>query len=1746
MPRKHATKTLKNNSFEFCYNPSHGYDQQIFVSTVEDEFICPVCTEIFKDPVLCNCGCTFCRSCLVKTYNPSKTGPCPTCRAKIDPLALPPVLVLSKIIKEKPIRCCTVLNIESDETDGESQCYWIGTLNTIDKHLEHDCQFNTIKCPEEQCFFITQRRYMLSHIDNDCCYTLIPCPTQGCSVILQRQLLVRHVEKDCQYNRVPCLYCKDEFIRKDIKAHIKSCSLRPVPCTYNCGALMSKEATLMHEETCPMVPIPCPLYESEDGCVSSCSGEVIRSELGQHLHCSNMKLVSAYLKLLAERKGLPDSVTAAAPVCETAYPIGASNRGESINSGGQKAATRGLESQGMGRDGRYYGTSLPLLNRSAGCIGEEAIEIELDDGLYGVTVHLSPGSHSARAEVYVSSWGRKCVLVYSALTGHYKRNISSRKFEHPNALLLFHPPGRSLADTELFVSDIWSHKIFVFHAESGSLLRTIGDSKGPGKLLCPHGMVLYTPHPTFTSSTSSANNHHPTQLIVADCNNHCIKAFNAVSGLYLCNVVERKQNLENPVGVAIYSPPPEDSETDGESKLFVAYENNHLVHVYSLQTGIPLYRIGNRGRSRKANLSAPCGLAIFATDVVQLYVTDQICDRIQVYDALSQAHLRTIGQGSGLQSPTAISVFPGVGGLLLFVSQYRSTQVRVLLDKCPDVEEVVDLCEESDAAQPGKGQGNDEDDPPGDCPVSPGRVVGVNLDMGGTLMQTGICPAVVSPEASSSTFDAALRSTFMRNLSTPVRHELRENVIRECAIKLLTVDGSLSWSMKTWHRKIFKTLLSAATNANADAMIGRVVLEETNRRLAQADQSSPPPIAVEMGSPADFEDRTDAIDSHTIATSSAVDQLPVALSPTSSALGVDFITVGKQGTTELQGIAVYPLPCSDLSAPVEVFVADGASKQVLVYDSHTGQLLRAIGENCLLYPTGVACCVPGNGSVRATELFVADAWRRVMVFDVDTGELLRSMETDHPEFLEGLCLYDPHRGVETTAGDMLLLAAGQSCINSYNAATGQFVRQVVDLSQWPGIAPIGIAVHAPVYGVHMVFVSLKGDQYVRVFDILSGEHLHQFFFPYQNHASDVGRLSSPCGLTVCEYKGDALLFVTDKSDSENGFVHVFDINKRQHLRYFGNGCGVEFKSPCGVAAYPNAGGVTLFVTQNQANQMRVLTYVSDTESVISSDSSAATTETRSAGEMSGTDFRSGPRETEVPQILGYIPGPANTQPEVSLTRNSKKRKLAESCVGVRKSGRERANNSLLNGFVQQSASRKIKLAALDVQEATDVDTADNVDCDWREVTGGLSSSSAFKFARGRGRGRPPKYLSPSKTEIEENPASLAALRLNTMEDYGDYECKEADESGAEDQARQSSGCGAGVGGGTGRRCRGRPQRSITPVDDINMLEMDPSSAARNTSSSSTDSTLTDSSATSPLRRIGAGRLGHPSGLALYSAVDGTASTLFVADAACNRVDAYDSLTGELLYAIGSYGKKPGQLLKPHAVLTHTNELFVADSYNHRVQVFEIASRRYVRSISHASKSTGKKFLPMSMVLHEATPTTKVLFVADWEGSVEVFNAATGRHLQSIGADAGAGPGRMIRPWGLALHGDTSAGEQARLFVCDNCSRKVNVFDATCGEYLHTAVQFPVDRDYCPYGILVSEQAQGGAVEMYVATGTTKAGVGRVHVVNPDTGDSIRTVFDMKGAQPQGLAILSATAMNGALLFVSDYSRGHKCVFVVEL
>ena len=181
-----------------------GYDEERFVTTVNRNFLCLICFNVLRDPVMCsrNQHC-FCRSCITQHLQNSQR--CPTCNDEltVQTLAEPPRMI-KDVINDLNIQC--VYNNRG--------CQEIVQLQHLDRH-EDSCGFTPVVCTNEGCGATVNKRDLIHHESEKCEYRKLKCHSCG-----QMTITLTNVEKKIDTNIVT-LERKMENLEKNM-ANIKT------------------------------------------------------------------------------------------------------------------------------------------------------------------------------------------------------------------------------------------------------------------------------------------------------------------------------------------------------------------------------------------------------------------------------------------------------------------------------------------------------------------------------------------------------------------------------------------------------------------------------------------------------------------------------------------------------------------------------------------------------------------------------------------------------------------------------------------------------------------------------------------------------------------------------------------------------------------------------------------------------------------------------------------------------------------------------------------------------------------------------------------------------------------------------------------------------------------------------------------------------------------------------------------------------------------------------------------------------------------------------------------------------------------------------------------------------------------------------------------------------------------------------------------------------------------------------------
>ena len=145
-----------------------GYDEERFVTTISRNFLCLICFNVLKEPVLCprNQHC-FCRGCITKHLENSQR--CPTCADKLteETLSVPSRMVRD-YLDELKIRCVY----------HDRGCEEIVQLQHLDQH-EDSCGFTPAVCTNPGCGATLNKRDIAIHESELCEYRKLKCHSCG-------------------------------------------------------------------------------------------------------------------------------------------------------------------------------------------------------------------------------------------------------------------------------------------------------------------------------------------------------------------------------------------------------------------------------------------------------------------------------------------------------------------------------------------------------------------------------------------------------------------------------------------------------------------------------------------------------------------------------------------------------------------------------------------------------------------------------------------------------------------------------------------------------------------------------------------------------------------------------------------------------------------------------------------------------------------------------------------------------------------------------------------------------------------------------------------------------------------------------------------------------------------------------------------------------------------------------------------------------------------------------------------------------------------------------------------------------------------------------------------------------------------------------------------------------------------------------------------------------------------------------
>ena len=219
----------------------HGHVQQEwdFVDPPSEEFFCPMCKQILREPMLTDCcGSHFCKGCIEPIKDTQK--PCPECNQ-------PDFL---SIINKNMMKRVSELDVLCP-LKGRG-CHWKGEVGSRELHLdpknENSCEFLDVEC------------------------------TYGCGEDMEKYELAEHLNRFCQKRPYKCEHCGlDGVYITIVSDHIPICPKYPLHCQNECGQEAVPRADYdQHLAECPEQDVQCQFHHI------GCEKKVKRKNLARH------------------------------------------------------------------------------------------------------------------------------------------------------------------------------------------------------------------------------------------------------------------------------------------------------------------------------------------------------------------------------------------------------------------------------------------------------------------------------------------------------------------------------------------------------------------------------------------------------------------------------------------------------------------------------------------------------------------------------------------------------------------------------------------------------------------------------------------------------------------------------------------------------------------------------------------------------------------------------------------------------------------------------------------------------------------------------------------------------------------------------------------------------------------------------------------------------------------------------------------------------------------------------------------------------------------------------------------------------------------------------------------------------------------------------------------------------------------------------------------------------------------------
>ena len=180
---------------------NQGYEHSRFEITVDENFHCPICMNVLKDPVQCQRNQHyFCTPCITEHLKNSQT--CPLCMEELTPQTLAkPARIVAEYLSGLRI-CCEY---------AERGCPQVVELGILKTHVT-ECQYSPVICSNDKCMTIVNKQDKENHEKEVCEFRTVQC--QDCNEEMSHKMYKKHgclLSKEVDKIKLDLLEIKDQL-----------------------------------------------------------------------------------------------------------------------------------------------------------------------------------------------------------------------------------------------------------------------------------------------------------------------------------------------------------------------------------------------------------------------------------------------------------------------------------------------------------------------------------------------------------------------------------------------------------------------------------------------------------------------------------------------------------------------------------------------------------------------------------------------------------------------------------------------------------------------------------------------------------------------------------------------------------------------------------------------------------------------------------------------------------------------------------------------------------------------------------------------------------------------------------------------------------------------------------------------------------------------------------------------------------------------------------------------------------------------------------------------------------------------------------------------------------------------------------------------------------------------------------------------------------------------------------------------